>query len=132
MTYIWLFCTFLVFVPARHAGIMTPTNPLVFKEAYDGGFLPEHCQTDWNADDCRVVAYSEYSEFYAPVYSLDILLPIIDFRLQEDWAPRIRKPDGTRDWLGWTVRFVEWVETFLGWILSLLLVSGVTGIIRRE
>ncbi len=131
MAGIWVVCTLLVFVPARHAGIMTPTDPLVFKEAYQG-VIPEHCKNDWNAENCREATYSEYSEFYAPVYSLDILLPIIDFRQQEDWAPRVVKPDGTRDWFGWTVRFIEWVETFLGWILSLLLVSGVTGIIRRD
>lgn len=130
MTILWLACTPIYHLAKVH-GIMTPSDPLIYQAAYDGRIDPE-CRKNWTTVECGNYLPSEHSEFYSPAYSLDVLLPIIDFRQHNDWAPRVVYDGGQRNWWGWSVRKLEWMQTAFGWLLSLLLVSSVTGIIRKD
>ena len=140
----------LLYFGAAVKGVMAPTHPLIFKEAKrDGsGAIPFHCSLNWvyfleaGADDpsrpeaaaqgsCKSAMPSEYSEFSPLLYSADIILPIINLRQQDDWAPRVVDVTGERDWFGFALRAIEWVFIILGWALSLLFVSAVSGMIRR-
>ncbi len=119
-------------------GVMTPTHPLIFKEARPGGLIPVTCADNWvhfpeaAAAQCADAVPSEYSGFHPLLYSADVVLPIINLRQEVDWAPRIVHPDGS-DWpLGRIVRAWEWFQIVAGWMLSLLFVSAVGGMIRRE
>ena len=119
-------------------GVMTPTHPLIFKETRDGGLIPEACADNWVhfppgiAATCADAVPSEYSGFQPLLYSADVVLPIINLRQEIDWAPRIVHPDGS-DWpLGRLVRAWEWFQIIAGWMLSLLFVSAIGGVIRRE
>ena len=77
-----------------------------------------------------------YPPLVAPIYSLDVLLPIIDFQQDSKWRPdpaakmvlgaRRAFPIGI-----FAIRYA-WVQIALGWILSTLLVGSVTGLIRKE
>lgn len=127
----------LVYWQAANKGIMTPTHPLIFKEATNSGFIPEKCADNWVyfpkeiADICADAMPSEYSEFQSFIYAADVALPIVNFRMENDWAPRVVDVNGKRDLLGWWVRTFEWFSIFAGWMLSLLIVSALGGIIRR-
>ncbi len=127
----------VIYHAAARDGIMTPTHPLIFKEAPDG-FIPERCAENWVylpkaiAGKCAAAIPSEYSEFNAIVYSLDTAIPVVDFRMESDWAPRVVTTEGNRYWPGWWVRTWEWFQIGAGWALSLLFVSAIGGVIRRE
>ena len=127
----------LVYFSAANKGIMTPTHPLIFKEAINGGFIPQKCADNWVyfpepiADKCTEAMPSEYSEFQSFIYAADVALPIVNLRMENDWAPRVVDVKGKRDWFGWWVRTFEWFSIFSGWMLSLLIVSALGGIIRR-
>ena len=125
----------LIYHLAARDGIMTPTHPLIFKEA--GNLFPQKCTENWVyfpedvKPDCEAGIPSEYSEFNAIIYSLDTALPIVNLRMEADWSPRVVTTKGKRYWPGWWVRTWEWVQISLGWLLSLIFVSAVGGIIRK-
>jgi len=132
---------------AALAGIMTPTHPLIFKEAvWQGdvdkvppGKVPLGCRENWvyppNSIEgvCAASIASEYSSFNALVYSLDTAIPVVNFRMEDDWAPRVVDwQTGRHDWAGWLVRCWEWIQIGLGWVFSLLFVSAIGGVVRRD
>ncbi len=124
-----------VFWVAASQGAMAPTSPLIYNQARGDGTIPKDCAANWTrlAGACKTAMPAEYSEFDPFWYSMDVAIPLINLRQQEDWAPRVTHYEtGDRDWLGWWVRLWEWAETLAGWLLSLLFVSAVGGLIRRE
>lgn len=124
----------LIYSQAAQRGIITPAHPLVFKEARAGGSIPAWCAENWvyfPDENCASAMPSEYSEFQSFIYAADVALPVINLRMENDWAPRVVYTDGTRDWFGWWVRSWEWFLIAAGWILSLLFVSAVGSSIRR-
>lgn len=138
-----LFLIVLIFVGtgiywnAAKNGIITPTHPLIFKEATQGGSIPIRCADNWVyfpkdiAKQCANAMPSEYSEFQSFIYAADVALPIVNFRMETDWAPRVVDVNGNRNWHGWWVRTFEWFLISAGWMLSLLFASAVGGIIKR-
>ncbi|MEM8690115.1 MAG: hypothetical protein AAGF81_22520, partial [Pseudomonadota bacterium] len=124
-----------VFWVAAHQGAMAPTSALIYNQARGDGNIPKDCAANWTrlAGACKTAMPAEYSEFDPFWYSMDVAIPLVNLRQQEDWAPRVTHYEtGDRDWLGWWVRLWEWAETLAGWLLSLLFVSAVGGLIRRE
>jgi hypothetical protein len=77
-----------------------------------------------------------YPPLVAPVYSLDILLPIIDFQQDSKWRPDRRAMIAITATRGFPIGSVaivwSWIQIALGWVLSTLLVGSVTGLIRKE
>jgi hypothetical protein len=77
-----------------------------------------------------------YPPLVAPVYSLDVLLPIIDFQQDSKWRPdrgAMIAMSATRGFpIGWIALAWSWIQIVLGWVLSTLLVGSVTGLIRKE
>ncbi len=135
---IWLFLVILVgtaiYSFAAKQGIMTPTSPLIFKEARQGGTIPAWCAENWvyfPDENCGSAMPSEYSEFQSFIYAADVALPVVNLRMEDDWAPRVVHTDGTSNPVGWWVRTFEWFLIAAGWILSLLFVSAVGSSIRR-
>jgi len=57
------------------------------------------------------------------IYSLDVLLPVVNLHQEEVW-----RPDPTNRLLRWYF----WAQILAGWFLATLLVAGLTGIVRRE
>jgi hypothetical protein len=58
--------------------------------------------------------------FHALVYTLDVLLPIVDLGQQSAWQPR-----------GAALRWL-WVLIGAGWVLTTAVVAGLTGILKRD
>lgn len=124
----------ILYNQAAKRGIMTPTHPLIFKEAREGGSIPAWCAENWvyfPDENCNAAMPSEYSEFQSFIYAADVALPVVNLRMEVDWAPRVVFTDGTPDQFGWWVRFYEWILIASGWILSLLFVSAVGSSIRK-
>jgi hypothetical protein len=80
-----------------------------------------------------------YPAFEPFVYSLDVLLPIIDFQQDSKWRP---DPRATVDGriagttyafeVGRVAAIYQWLQIALGWVLSSLLVASLSGLVRKE
>lgn len=64
--------------------------------------------------------------FSAFMYSVDAFVPLIDFGQEGAW-----RPTGDGGW-GWFVTVCYWIEIGLGWIVSSLLVLGLSRVIRQD
>jgi len=54
--------------------------------------------------------------FNAPVYALDVLLPIISLGQEDSWRPQAG------------ALYVYWTLIILGWVLTSAFIAGLTGI----
>ena len=137
----------IVYELSARNGIMTPTHPLIFKAAnWKGkpqeaptGQIPLACRENWVYPKesirsvCAASIASEYSTFNSLIYSLDTAIPVVNFRMEDDWSPRVVDwQTGEHDPYGWWVRTWEWFQIGAGWALSLLFVSAIGGVIRRD
>ena len=110
MAVVWFICGGLYWAAAVKGGF-GPSNPLVFNaEQYD------HCRptradpphkdregkikpTVGNWFWCPELA-GEYTTFQPSMYSLDILLPLVDLQQEKDWSPIIPTPRAAKPNLG--------------------------------
>lgn len=157
----WLAGTWLLFGFLFHLlawqGVFAPSNPLVFQnkdlEHCSPGFDEKKATTEkpkiGNWFWCPELQ-GEYTTFNPYMYSLDLILPLVDLQQDKDWAPYIntpRKYDTTKakasnfildlvEWNAWTwnhlARFLVWIEIIFGWILSLMVVAVLSGIGKRS
>ena len=147
MTLVWLICAICYWrlaLPPHHA--IGPSDPLVFQNGQYAHCVPNSPAAaaaianglrhagNWYLCDALPAEYSTFSPW---VYSLDIILPLVDLGQEKAWGPRVPTPqEGVlNEWLahspGHEVRWLVWFETLFGWIGSLLLVGIVSGIARR-
>ena len=68
----------------------------------------------------------DYPTFSAWAYSIDAFIPFLDLVLEHYWIP-----NADAGWAGALLRIYLWIHIGVGWILSTLFLTGVTGIIRR-
>lgn len=113
-------------------GAMGPSNPIVFQHTK----YEKTCPSNWYL--CEDLP-EEYTGFSPLVYSLDVLLPLVNLGQEADWAPLIPTPKASwwAELFGhWTlkhvVRLVVWAEILFGWVASLLLVAVVSGLTKRR
>ncbi|AZE05881.1 hypothetical protein [Pseudomonas chlororaphis] len=147
---IWLFFTTVYWYAAVEQNVFAPSNPLVFqndayttcRKEYGEGWqkrspdtpIPSGIGNWYTCDALR----GEYTGFSPGAYSLDILLSLVDLQQEKDWGPITTTPSPNAwlefwnwDW-GHSVRFLVWLETLIGWGISLLLVAIVSGLTRRK
>ncbi len=153
---VWLIWGAIYFAAAE-IGVMAPSNPLVFDADEYAGCRPGR-GGNWTA--CDTTPY-EYSTFNPWIYSLDLILPLVDLLQERDWSPMMQQPCvSTIDlwvtkfcWIsaahanadekkvvvpkpaywfaGVFVWIFMWVEILFGWIASLLLVAVFSGLTKR-
>jgi hypothetical protein len=68
----------------------------------------------------HLIATSHAPAFQPFVYTIDILLPIVDFGQKSAWTPT-----------GWALPW-SWSLTAAGWVLTTAAVAALTGILKRE
>jgi hypothetical protein len=68
----------------------------------------------------------DYPTFSAWAYSIDAFIPFLDLVLEHYWIP-----NADAGWAGVLLRIYLWIHISVGWLLSTLFLTGVTGIIRR-
>uniref|UniRef100_UPI00404844E9 hypothetical protein n=1 Tax=Aliarcobacter sp. TaxID=2321116 RepID=UPI00404844E9 len=63
------------------------------------------------------------------MYSLDVILPIVDLQVEKDWGQYVSSNNGTlNDFTRWLMCF----EILFGWIYSLILVAILSGLAKNE
>ena len=94
-------------------GLISPTDSRVyFREEFvnsQGAWLPP-----------------QYPKFNAPIYSVDVFLPIVDLHQESRWLPNMRN-----NW-GWALWLYMWVHILSGWALTSVFVAALTGIIKKD
>lgn len=75
--------------------------------------------------------------FCALVYSLDVFVPLVDLRQAEYWLPNANRAGELHiseklqlPVSGKVLRYYLWFEIIAGWVLTTLLVVGLTGLVR--
>lgn len=145
----WLLCGCIYYYSALY-GLMAPTNPLIFQSSdYIAG-----CRSyDDSGKKLKIVnedksgithnwytcgsLRGEYTTFSPFAYSLDVALPLIDLGQSKDWGVYVETPQSTIiDELSTfsgnkLVRLCVWVQTLVGWIISLVAVAWVSGYYRK-
>ena len=95
--------------------------------------------------------YPGYEEFNAFVYSLDVFIPLMDFGQTSKWRPWstvenselcekghiwAQLPTDFKAVVEGAVRrgvlpWVYWFQVFFGWVLSTVVITGLTGLLQR-
>jgi sRNA-binding regulator protein Hfq len=77
---------------------------------------------------------SQYPPFYPIVYSIDAFVPIINLHQESHWLPNPNAEASLSvPWLsGNALRYYLWVHICFGWLLSFLLVAGLSGLVRKD
>ncbi len=91
----------------------------------------------WAANEERAIAPTRTTARIAPdfhpwLYSLDLLLPMVDLRQAREWAPlppEAARPDDL--WRSVTPA-LTWFESIFGWAAALLLLVAVSGVTDRD
>jgi hypothetical protein len=131
MTAVWLACA-LVFSTAAHFGAIGPAAPVmmvnqqVAKCGVDGEVDFDHY---WVR--CPDMP-PEYTSFDPLLYSLDLILPLVDLQQDSDWAPVIANSKGIALPLGWWARSFMWFEILFGWMASLMLVAVLGRLVDKD
>jgi hypothetical protein len=101
---------------AKRAGVMRPTWP---------ENIPDTSEPD-------------YEELHPLLYSLDAFLPFVNLHQEHYWWPN-SKAIGDCVVFGYKfslrgslVRHYLWLQIFSGWLLSAILIAGVTGLMRSD
>jgi len=101
---------------AKRAGVMRPTFP---------ENIPQSSEPD-------------YEELHPLLYSLDAFLPFVNLHQEHYWWPNSKAVGdcmvfGHKFRLrGSLVRHYLWLQIFSGWLLSAILIAGVTGLMRSD
>ena len=75
-------------------------------------------------------------DFSAVTYSIDAFIPLVDFQIAKNWLPNPQKGDviiQTKCFsltTGAVVRLYHMFHVFMGWVLTSLLVLGLSGLVR--
>ena len=139
MTIVWLLCS-LFYWNASKVAVFAPNNPLVFQKKDYYECHVEENGTSWsdvfnwekynssnNWIDSKLEG--EYTTFNPFMYSLDVILPIVDLQVEKDWGQYVAMKDGT---LNDFTRWLMWFEILFGWIYSLILVAILSGLAKNE
>ncbi len=103
---------------------MSPTKNNAYVEAKVHGF------------DIKVLS-DDYPKISPLMYSVDMFVPLINFHQAEYWMPNANR-GSTVIHISWcklttggTLRIWMWIQIIAGWMLSSLLIVGLSGLIKK-
>jgi|SRR6516225_1928665 len=124
------------------AGVFVLAGGVLFGAGYKAGTIIPAKKVEEN---------TRYPSFDPWMYSLDTLLPIINFGQKDYWWPEVshtqlgsvssvqlaslapHDPKTTKWWTSVAfLRVYRWVHIGIGWLLITLGIAGVTGLVRKE
>ena len=131
---LWLLCGY-VYQSAESQHIFAPTVAGYFfngkmEECRPSDTAPER----WNGTDCYSKLGQEYVAFNPFIFSLDVILPIVNLHQEEAWQPMprpLKMEIGNRAFILPCVRCVMWLETLFGWLAAIMLTAFVSGVIKK-
>jgi hypothetical protein len=130
MIAVWLFCG-ACFEIGREWGYFGPTSPLIHASA-----ALEMCggtgegKPFWTSVGCPVPP--EYTTMWPSLYSLDLLLPLVNLQQDVDWAPIVINGNGDQLLGGYLLRALLWFEILFGWAASLILVAVLGRLVEKD
>jgi hypothetical protein len=74
----------------------------------------------------------EYTTMWPWVYSLDLLLPLVNLQQDVDWAPIVINGKGEQLVGGYLLRALLWFEILFGWAASLILVAVLGRLVEKD
>jgi len=74
----------------------------------------------------------EYTSFNPWLYSLDLILPVVNLAQDGDWSPLVADERGNTLWPGAALRWLMWFEILFGWVATLFLAAQMGGLIKRD
>ena len=134
MLTVWLACAFFFQIGGSY-GYVGPGTPLLNNAdlAHD---VAEQCghrfetgKSIWTR--CPAMP-AEYTTFQPLLYSLDLILPLVDLQQDTDWAPIVEDPPGTNLGYGVFLRWLMWFEILFGWAMSLMLVAVLGRLVEKD
>jgi hypothetical protein len=126
----WLVCG-LCFEVGREWGYFGPTSPLIHASAaleMCGGAVEG--KPFWTSVGCPVPP--EYTTMWPWLYSLDMLLPLVNLQQDVDWAPIVINGNGDQLLGGYLLRALLWFEILFGWAASLILVAVLGRLVEKD
>ena len=129
MACVWLACA-LVYGLAVHPALVGGT-PLL---------APAHREPDASclialATDRKAACGSpapDYEGFVPLVYSLDVLMPVVNLGYKATWQPLVSDDQQRPLFWGRMLRLVYWFEIAFGWVAGVLLVGVLGSLIKKE
>jgi hypothetical protein len=141
-----------VYYLAAIRGVFVPTNPVVLRDAKYAqcriGDQNEKIESSGSGNWYRCHSLSEeYTAFNPYLYSLDLILPLVDLQQKKNWVPVILTPrpyEESKRWfddlrlrlfstrvLSHIVHVLMWLEILFGWGASFLLAAVLSGLAKR-
>ncbi len=135
MALVWLTCS-TAFYAGGQAGLMGPSSPLIHASLQwescgaPGELNAEGKQKSYWATQCTLP--SEYTTLQSGLYSLDLILPLVDLQQDSDWSPIVSNEVGHQLWWGHGLRWLMWFEILFGWAMSLMLVAVLGRLVDKD
>ncbi len=136
MVGVWLLFS-LCFDLGREFGYFGPSNPLIHASAAlescggPGETLPNgSAKPFWHTAGYPTPA--EYTTMQPQLYSLDLILPLVDLQQDSDWAPIVINENGDQLFWGYVLRTLMWFEILFGWAMSLMLVAVLGRLVDKD
>ncbi len=117
---------------------------ILFDIGYCVGLITPHSESAYVQKDTGIVVPGDktrhlsdvYPRFSFLMYSIDVFIPLVDLHQAKYWLPNAnRGPEylnikGISLRVGGMFRFYMWIHIMSGWVLTSLLVVGLTGLVR--
>lgn len=75
---------------------------------------------------------AEYTTFQPLLYSLDLILPLVDLQQESDWAPIVESAPGVNMPYGVFLRWLMWFTILFGWTASVMLVAIFGRLVEKD
>ena len=130
MLVVWALCG-VCFEFGREWGYFGPSNPLIHASAaFETCGGAGEGKPFWTSAGCPLPP--EYTTMWPWVYSLDLLLPLVNLQQDLDWAPIVINGKGEQLWGGYVLRGLLWFEILFGWAASLILVAVLGRLVDKD
>jgi hypothetical protein len=128
---IWLICGGIYKV-AEDQKIFAPTTA--------GYFLHKNIEAcraanKLNTAECYSENGPEYVAFHPLIFSLDVILPVVNLRQEDSWQPMHRPLKitiGADSYPLLDIRWITWLETLFGWLAAIMLTAFAGGVLKKE
>jgi hypothetical protein len=125
-------------------GFLILPSSILFAVGHRGGLITPQTESAFVGTDTGIVVPGDktrqlsdvYPKFNFLIYSLDVFVPLVDLHQAKYWLPNANRgaelftlrPVTIRT--GGILRFWVWLYIAFGWVLTTLLVVGLTGLVR--
>lgn len=121
---VWAACAG-VYREAQKEKLFAPTFVGNFMETYD-------CKAQNGRENKECDYRLEYKTFNPWIFSLDVILPVVNLRQEDTWFPKPSWLETPVDRVYLPLRPVIWFETLWGWLAAIMLTAYIGGVIKKE